>query len=61
MVSQEDVLKLYRLILDREPENDGVVETLMGAESRTALLWETLRSEEFLGRYSQAILRTFSG
>lgn len=61
MVSQEDVLNLYRLLLQREPENEGVVQTLMAAESRKALLWETLRSEEFLGRYSQAVLRTFSG
>jgi len=61
MVSQEDVLNLYRLLLCREPENDGVIESLMGSESRRTLMWETLRSEEFLGRYSQAILRTFSG
>jgi hypothetical protein len=61
MVSQEDVLNLYRLLLQREPEDDGVVQTLMGTDSLSALLWEALRSEEFLGRYSQAILRTFSG
>jgi hypothetical protein len=59
MIDEEKVVQLYQLVLCREPESDGMVASQMQLESLSILLWQCLRSEEFLGRYRMAIRRAF--
>jgi hypothetical protein len=59
MVSEEAVLALYRLVLGREPEDQGIVAAQMQHDSLGSLLWQCVRSEEFLVRYRTAIRRAF--
>jgi hypothetical protein len=47
MVSREQVIELYRLILDREPESDAVVNEKRNATNTAELAAEMLRSDEF--------------
>lgn len=48
MLAKEDVVDLYKLILDREPESEQVVNEKRRAESLRALALEMLKSEEFI-------------
>lgn len=59
MITEEHVLQFYQLVLRREPESEGIVAAQMQLSSMRELLWQCLRSEEFLGRYRQAIRRAF--
>ncbi len=47
MVSREQVIELYRLILNREPESDAVVNEKRKAESPQTLAVDMLNSDEF--------------
>jgi hypothetical protein len=47
MVSRDQVIELYRLILDREPESEAVVNEKRKADSAVALAAEMLKSDEF--------------
>lgn len=47
MVSREQVIELYQLILDREPESEAVVNEKRNAPSALNLAVEMLKSEEF--------------
>ncbi len=60
MIPEEKVSKLYRLVLCREPESDDIVAAQMQLDSLRSLIWQCLRSEEFLGRYRMAVRRAFS-
>ena len=59
MISESDVLRMYRLVLCREPESDDIVASQTQQDSIRALLWQCLYSEEFLGRYRAAIRHAF--
>lgn len=48
MLAKEDVVDLYKLILDREPESEQVVNEKRRAESLRALALEMLKSDEFI-------------
>lgn len=50
MLSREEVVDLYRLILDREPENDQVINEKRHARSALAVAADMFKSEEFLVR-----------
>ncbi len=58
MISRSDVMELYRLILDRQPESDDVVAEKRRAKSISAAAFEMLTSEEFLGNNEAIIVRT---
>jgi hypothetical protein len=60
MITEEDVMQMYRLVLGREPESQEVVENHMKAPSIRLLLWEFVRSEEFLERYRLPIRVAFN-
>lgn len=47
MVSREQVIELYQLILDRPPESDAVINEKRLAESVTKVAMEMLTSDEF--------------
>ena len=59
MISDSDVLQMYRLVLGREPEGEAIVAEQMQQESIRSLLWQFLRSDEFLGRQRAAIRAVF--
>jgi hypothetical protein len=59
MITEEHVLQFYQLVLRREPESEGIVAAQMQLDSMRELLWQCVRSEEFLGRYRLAIRRAF--
>jgi len=48
MISRNDVLNLYRLILDRPPESEQVINEKRGAHSVTEAAAEMLMSDEFI-------------
>jgi hypothetical protein len=47
MVSREQVIEVYRLILDRGPESEAVINEKRMAESVTSIAKEMLKSDEF--------------
>ena len=47
MVSREQVIELYRLILDRAPESDAVVDEKRNAPSAARVAAEMFKSDEF--------------
>ena len=59
MISNSDVLQMYRLVLGREPESEAIVADQMQQASVRSLLWQFLRSDEFLGRHRAAIRDVF--
>lgn len=59
MLTEEEVLNLYRLMLCREPENPGIVTSQLHHESLASLLRQCVESEEFLVRYRSAIRGAF--
>jgi hypothetical protein len=48
MITRNDVLNLYRLILDRPPESEQVINEKRGADSVSAAAAEMLMSDEFI-------------
>ncbi len=48
MLNKDDVVDLYRLILDREPESEQVVNEKRRGESLRAIALEMLCSDEFI-------------
>jgi len=48
MITRDEVLNLYRLILDRPPESEQVINEKRTADSVGAAAAEMLMSEEFI-------------
>jgi hypothetical protein len=48
VISRNDVLNLYRLILDRDPESEQVIGEKRNAASLSELASEMLTSDEFV-------------
>jgi hypothetical protein len=48
MIARNDVLNLYRLILDRPPESEQVINEKRNAASVSAAAAEMLMSDEFI-------------
>jgi hypothetical protein len=48
MITRNDVLNLYRLILDRSPESEQMITEKRAADSVSALAAEMLMSDEFI-------------
>jgi hypothetical protein len=48
MITRNEVLKLYRLILDRAPESEEVINEKRTAETVSAAAGEMLMSDEFI-------------
>ncbi len=57
MLSKDDVVELYRLILDREPESDQVVNEKRKGDSLRNLALEMFKSNEFLNRNRDVLAR----
>ena len=55
MISRNDVLNLYRLILDRPPESEQVINEKRTAETLSAAAAEMLMSDEFISNNSSLI------
>jgi len=55
MISRADVISLYRLILDRSPESEQVVNEKRTATSLAAAASEMIASEEFALKHAEAI------
>ena len=55
MISRNDVLNLYRLILDRPPESEQVINEKRTSETLSAAAAEMLMSEEFISNNSGLI------
>ena len=55
MISRNDVLNLYRLILDRPPESEQVINEKRTAETLSAAAAEMLMSDEFISNNSGLI------
>ena len=50
MIERDEVLRLYRLILDREPESEDVVDKHRRAGSVSWLAFAMLMSDEFVAK-----------
>ena len=55
MITRNEVLNLYRLILDRPPESEQVINEKRNAESLSAAAAEMLMSDEFISNNSAVI------
>jgi hypothetical protein len=55
MITRNDVLHLYRLILDRQPESEQVINEKRTADSVSEAAAEMLMSEEFVANNSGVI------
>jgi hypothetical protein len=55
MITRNDVLNLYRLILDRPPESEQVINEKRTADTVSAAAAEMLMSEEFISNNSALI------
>lgn len=55
MITRNDVLNLYRLILDRPPESEQVINEKRTADTVSAAAAEMLMSEEFVSNNSALI------
>jgi hypothetical protein len=55
MITRNDVLSLYRLILDRPPESEQVINEKRTADSVSAAAAEMLMSDEFISNNSGLI------
>jgi hypothetical protein len=60
MISRNDVLNLYKLILDREPESEQVIGEKRNAASLSELASEMLMSDEFVTNNAAAIAASLS-
>jgi hypothetical protein len=61
MISRNDVLNLYRLILDRDPESEQVIGEKRNAASLSELASEMLTSGEFATNNASTIATSLSG
>jgi hypothetical protein len=61
MVSREQVVELYRLILDREPESEAVINEKRRAESVGSLAAEMLKSDEFFNNNRDLVKSRLQG
>lgn len=50
MLSRDQVFELYRLLLDREPESEAVVNEKRNAETAIHVAADMLNSDEFFTR-----------
>jgi hypothetical protein len=55
MITRNEVLNLYRLILDRPPESEQVINEKRNADSVCAAAAEMLMSDEFISNNSALI------
>jgi hypothetical protein len=55
MISRDEVVSLYRLILDRVPESDLVINEKRTAVTLAAAASEMITSEEFTMKHAEAI------
>jgi hypothetical protein len=55
MITRNDVLNLYRLILDRPPESEQVINEKRTADTLSAAAAEMLMSDEFISNNSGLI------
>ncbi len=55
MITRNDVLNLYRLILDRAPESEQVINEKRTADTVSAAAAEMLMSDEFISNNSVLI------
>jgi hypothetical protein len=55
MITRNDVLNLYRLILDRSPESEQVINEKRTADTVSAAAAEMLMSDEFISNNSGLI------
>jgi hypothetical protein len=55
MITRNDVLNLYRLILDRPPESEQVINEKRTADTVSAAAAEMLMSDEFISNNSGLI------
>jgi hypothetical protein len=55
MITRKDVLTLYRLILDRPPESEQVINEKRTADTVSAAAAEMLMSDEFIVNNSPLI------
>lgn len=55
MLNRNDVIDLYRLILDREPESEQVINEKRRGDSLRAIAFDMLRSDEFINNNSEVL------
>lgn len=55
MITRNDVLNLYRLILDRSPESEQIINEKRAADTVSALAAEMLMSDEFISNNGDVI------
>jgi hypothetical protein len=55
VITRNEVLNLYRLILDRPPESEQVINEKRSADSVSAAAAEMLMSDEFISNNSALI------
>jgi hypothetical protein len=55
MITRNDVLNLYRLILDRPPESEQVINEKRTADTISAAAAEMLMSDEFISNNKDVI------
>jgi hypothetical protein len=56
MIARDDVVGLYRLILDRAPESEQVINEKRMAVTLAAAAVEMLTSEEFAMKHAETII-----
>jgi len=59
MITRNDVLNLYRLILDRPPESEQVINEKRAADTISAAAAEMLMSDEFISNNRDVISACF--
>ncbi len=58
MLSRDEVIALYQLILDRNPESEQIVNEKRKAPSVQALAIEMMHAEEFMARNRELLQRS---
>lgn len=61
MIPRNDVIDLYRLVLNREPESDLVINEKRRAGAVSEVALEMLSSEEFIHENREVISRMIDG
>jgi hypothetical protein len=57
MISRDQVIELYRLVLDRDPESAAVINQKRSAESLSGLAADMLVSDEFFKANKELLKR----
>jgi len=60
MITRDDVVSLYRLILDREPESEQVINEKRNSGTLAGAVAEMLMSDEFVSNNRDLIARIAS-